>query len=94
MLNWFLDFSYKTNFILNTFMFSLIGIAYIVVGYVWDHKVYKVLMMLCGSFLIVMNFLPGDLIVNIIGIACIITPLLIARFTDKKSGLASQEKLN
>lgn len=80
ILNWFLHFNHTTNQILNTIMFSLIGIAYIVMGTVWSNRFVKISITACGAFLIVMNFFNDHIALNIIGIACILTPVLIARF--------------
>ncbi len=84
ILNWFLKFDAGTNQILNTAMFCLIGIAYIVMGFVWDKKLAKVLMVFCGIFLIIMNFIPQTTLINIIGILCMLFPLIIARFHKEK----------
>lgn len=84
-LNWFLKFDTGTNQILNTAMFCLIGIAYLVMGYVWDKKILKVLITACGIFLIVMNFVPGRTWLSILGIVCILVPMIIARFQKKEN---------
>ncbi len=84
ILNWFLKFDTGTNQILNTAMFCLIGIAYIVMGFVWDKKSVQVLMVFCGIFLIVMNFVPGRTWISIVGILCILVPMIIARFQKKE----------
>ena len=80
VLNWFLDFSPQTNQILNITMFTLIGIAYIVMGYVWDGKLRKIVITTCGVILIEMNFFDNTVALDIIGIVCILIPMLIARF--------------
>ena len=86
ILNWFLNFSDEINQILNMTMFSLIGIAYIVIGYVWDNKSLKIIIMTCGLFLIAMNFFGNYVTLDIIGIVCILTPLSIARFYKRENG--------
>jgi hypothetical protein len=78
--NWVLHFSHETNRLLNMAMFSLIGIAFIVQGYVWHNKFTKTIITLCGLFLIAVNFFDENMILDIIGIICILTPILIARF--------------
>lgn len=85
ILNWFLKFDPGTNQILNRAMFCLIGIAYLVMGYVWDKKILKVLITACGIFLIVMNFVPGRTWLSILGIVCILVPMIIARFQKKEN---------
>jgi ABC-type siderophore export system fused ATPase/permease subunit len=84
MLNWFLEFSNETNRVLNILMFSLIGIAYIVMGYVWEHLLTKSVILTCGLFLIAMNFFTNSTLVNIMGIISILTPITIARLARDK----------
>ena len=81
--NWFLEYSDETNQLINTAMFSLIGIAYIVVGFLWDKKWSKLIFIVCGLYLLGMYFLNDSSIKSIISIVCLITPLLIARFTSQ-----------
>lgn len=85
ILNWFLHFDQQTNRILNMTMFSLIGIAYIVMGNVWDKLFTRIIITGCGVFLLVMNFFNDSTVVNLLGIACILTPMLIARFHKNKN---------
>jgi len=80
VLNWFLNFSDETNKLLNIAMFTLIGVGYIVMGYVWDNKFKKIVITTCGAFLIIMNFFDNTVALGIIGIVCILIPMLIARF--------------
>ena len=86
VLNWFLKFDEVTNQVLNTAMFCLIGIAYLVMGYAWDKKIISVIIITCGLFLIIMNFLPDKTWITIIGIVCILFPMLITRFQKKENG--------
>ncbi len=86
ILNWFLKFSNETSQVLNIIMFSLIGIAYIAVGYVWNNKLLKTVILTCGVFLITMNFFDDNLILEIVRIVCILTPMLVARFNKVKNG--------
>lgn len=85
--NWFLDYSDETNKILNTAMFCLIGIAYIFVGITWDKKWMKLVFIVCGLYLIVMNFLEPHVMLSIIGILCTLIPILIARFLPAEKEL-------
>ena len=87
VLNWFLDFTDETNQVLNMMMFTLIGFSYIVMGFVWDNRLTKVLVTTCGIFLIAMNFFPDSAALDIIGIACLLTPMLIARFYQESDVL-------
>lgn len=80
ILNWLLNFSDATNQLLNIVMFSIIGISYTVMGFYWHHKLTKIVITTCGLFLIAMNFFPGSTLLQIVGIVCILTPMLIARF--------------
>src|SRR5690242_12510867 len=84
IVNWFVNFSDETNYLLNTVMFCLIGISYLVMGYVWETKWVKGVAFACGLFIIVMNFLPKNITADIFGIACILIPMLIAGFYKEK----------
>lgn len=94
--NWFLNYSDETNQILNAGMFTLIGIAYLVGGFVWDKKLINIIFMVCGIYLIAMNFISDFGLKSIIGIVCILTPMLIARFSPEetdKNELAKNKKI-
>lgn len=84
ILNWFLNFNSEINDVLNIAMFSLIGIAYIGMGYVWKKSVIKIVIIACGVFLIVINFFRSSMVLDIIGIFCILIPMIIARFYKEK----------
>jgi len=79
--NWFFNFDDQTNQIINSAMFSIIGIAYMVIGFYWDGKRVKAIFLCCGAFLIAMNFFKLSDFIGIAGIICILTPMLIARFS-------------
>ena len=83
ILGWFINFDNDIDKILNTAMFTLIGIAYIVMGFIWDNKLQQFVILICGVLLIGFNFLESNTTINIIGIVCILTPMIIARL-DKK----------
>ncbi|WP_179333056.1 hypothetical protein [Winogradskyella costae] len=84
--NWFLNYSDETNQILNAGMFTLIGIAYLVGGFIWDKKLTNIIFLICGMYLIAMNFIGNFKIYkSIIGIACILTPMLITRFSPEET---------
>lgn len=82
--------------ILTGIMFVMIGVAYFVAAYVWNNKIWKALLFVCGAYLIAMNFIPESDEVSMIGIVCIIGPLFIFRFTEndgaKKSLFTPGEK--
>lgn len=81
ILNWFFNFSDELNQMLNLTMYTLIGIAYLAMAYVWDGKLLKIVIMICGTFLIIRSFLSDSIAFDIAGIICILMPMLIARFT-------------
>jgi hypothetical protein len=84
IVGWFVNFSDDIDKILTTAMFTLIGIAYVVMGFTWDNKLSQFIMVTCGVLLIVFNFFETTMTLNIIGIVCILTPLIIARLDQKK----------
>ncbi|HSK12416.1 MAG TPA: hypothetical protein VK907_04325, partial [Phnomibacter sp.] len=63
---------------------SLIGVAYLYMAVVWQQRLLKGAIAACGLYLIAMNFFPASLPLDIIGIVCILTPMIIAR-TSKES---------
>lgn len=79
--NWFLHFSANLNSLINAAMFILIGMIYILMGFAWKNTAIKVLFSFCGLYLIKMNFFTTTLLLNIVGIICILIPLLISKYT-------------
>ncbi len=69
-------------------MFTLIGLAYILAGFIWDKKLTNSIFLVAGIYLIVMNFISDFNLKSTIEIICIVTPLLIVYFfpenDDKK----------
>lgn len=91
VMNWFLDFNSEINTIINVAMFSLIGMAYIYTGLFWDKKLIQTIFILCGIFLIGMNFLKETTWISIMAIICLLTPMVIGRISSKdKKELAEQ----
>jgi hypothetical protein len=84
MSNWFLNYSDETNQVLNASMFTLIGIAYVVAGYVWDTKLIKIIFLISGLYLMVISFVNDFYLKPILGIACILTPMLLVRFSPEE----------
>ncbi len=82
--NWFLNYSDETNKILNTTMFCLIGISYLAFSWAIDKTVLKFVFALCGIYVILMNFMPDYIWNSIIGIVCILTPMIIGRFLPEE----------
>ena len=82
--NWFLNYSDETNKLLNTVMFCLIGIAYLTFSWALDKAILKLIFVICGLYLIVMNFIPDFGWNSRIGITCILTPLVIGKFLPEE----------
>ncbi len=82
--SWFLNYSNETNKILNTAMFCLIGITYLVSSWAFDKTILKLILAICGIYLIIMNFIPNFSWNSIIGIICILTPIIIGKFLPKE----------
>ncbi|NVK85180.1 MAG: hypothetical protein HWE21_12715 [Cytophagia bacterium] len=83
--NWFLNFNYEIYHLISTTMFCLIGLGYIFMNHhTFTKKWPKVLTIICGSYIILMNFIERNTILTIIGIICIVTPLILARLMDNK----------
>lgn len=84
--NWFLNYSDETNKILSTAMFCLIGMAYLVLAWAFDKFILKLIFLSCGLYLIVLNFLANFGWNSIIGIVCVLTPIIIGRFLPEEDG--------
>ena len=82
--NWVFHYSEEINTIINATMFTLIGIAYVVAGFIWNRKTTNLLFLVSGLYLILMSFIPDVSWKSIIGIICIVTPLFIVRFFPEK----------
>mgnify|MGYP005995152693 CR=1 FL=1 len=78
--NWFLNYSDETNKILNTAMFCLIGIAYLAFSWSFEKKILKLALAICGIYLVIMPFTTDFSWNSIIGIVCILTPMIIGKF--------------
>lgn len=90
--NFFLHYSAETNKILNTAMFTLIGIAYLVFAFAWKKKLLNLIFIVCGLYLIGMNFIDDFELKSIIGIVCILLPMLITRFLSNEINKYSNGK--
>ncbi len=85
----FIRYDEEMSDLLNILMFSLIGVAYI--GYSFDQtkRIYQIIYILCGAFLIVMNFIDRNTLLTFIGIACIVIPMIIGKLSKSNSEEAS-----
>lgn len=82
--NWFLHFEPNINNFINVVMFSIIGIFYIIFGFALHHLNAKVTLILCGLFLILMNYMTKTMMVEMVGIICLVIPILIGKFSKVK----------
>lgn len=79
--DWFFNYSEEVKSVLSTMMFTLIGVCYIVWGYRLKNDLVKIIIIVGGVYLIVMNFIYQSTLAIIVGIVCVITPMLLAKFT-------------
>ncbi|MGB0837437.1 MAG: hypothetical protein ACPGRE_05005 [Flavobacteriaceae bacterium] len=84
ILNWFLNFNDQTNEILNTAMFCGIGIFYLAAAWAFERLLIKIIIALCGAYLIIMNFLPEFPWKSIIGIIGIVVPMVFGNFISEE----------
>jgi biotin transporter BioY len=80
---WFLTYSEKTNTIINSLMFIVIGIYYLIFGIGLTELNIKITFILSGIFLICMSFFPNNMVLSIIGFACIIIPSLLVKYSKE-----------
>lgn len=90
--DWFFNYSSETNHVLNSAMFTLIGIAYLTFSWGIEKTVLKIIIGTCGIYLIAMNFLSDNTWVSIIGIVCLLVPMIIGKFLpdDGEENLAKE----
>jgi len=80
---WFINYSEQTNNLINSLMFTIIGVYYVINGLLLNQLKIKITLLISGLFLIGMNFITQNYIVSIIGIVCIIVPMLIAKYSKE-----------
>lgn len=86
--NWFIAYSAETNNIINITMFCLIGIAFLAFSWAVNKIIIKLTLLICGIFLIAMNFIPDFETKSIIGITCLLLPLILAKlFPEEEQNL-------
>jgi hypothetical protein len=78
--HWFLKYDEKTVNIINLAMCCLIGTYYVIVGFALNETRFKLLFVCCGLYLIVMNFLNEMSIISIIGVVCMLAPMLVGKY--------------
>ena len=79
----FIDFSEKNQTIINSLMYIAIGFNYLLFGIALPELKFKITLLISGTFLIWMNFLPNNNVLSIIGIACIIMPMIFAKYSKE-----------
>jgi hypothetical protein len=72
------------NRVIHGVMFTLIGLAYLVMAYAWAPAFPRLVIFLCGLLLLVLTFLDKNTWSDITRIGCIVVPMLIARFQKEK----------
>ena len=70
--NWFLNYSDKTNDLLNTVLFTLIGVGFVIESFTLYKKEFKLIFLICGIYLIAMNFIDNFQLKSLIGIVSIV----------------------
>jgi len=64
-------------------MFSVIGIAYLIFAFAYENRIKRSILLICGTYLIVGNFLPEKSYLSLIGIVAVVVPMLIGRFSKE-----------
>ena len=83
VLNWVIGFNESTHDLINKAFFIFIGVGYLIFGYALDQMRYRLITILCGIFLISMNFLPKNNYMIAAAIISILATILIRRFLIK-----------
>ena len=79
----FSDFGKEIERFLYGILFSVIGILYLIFGWAFSETKMKLSLILGGLFLIIMNFIPQNITIKIVVIICIVTPLILCRFSKE-----------
>ena len=77
--NWFLNYDDSVNDIINNTMFALIGLSYLVYTWALDQWWLKLIVFLCGVYLLSMSFLNDFSFNFLFGIISIVVPMMIAK---------------
>lgn len=92
ILNWFLDFNENVNMALTIALFTLIGIAYVIGGYIWRKQPVKTIFLLCGMYLVLMNFFANNAVLSVSAIICILCPCWLSAFQKTKIIASTRQK--
>lgn len=82
--NLFLHYDEETNRLINSLMFCFIGVWYIADSLKQSKTAFKILFLVCGGYLILMNFIETNPFLKILGILSIIIPLIVIRRNRKR----------
>ncbi len=85
--NWIFKFSDYANNIINTLMFTIIGISYLIYGFSLKSKLTKIILFISGIYLIIWNYYPENNLLTFLGILAIIIPILIGKFSKETKKL-------
>lgn len=77
--NWFLNYDNSVNDIINNTMFALIGLNYFVYAWALDKWWLKLIVFLCGVYLLSMSFLNDFSLNSLFAIISIVVPMIIAK---------------
>ena len=88
--NWFLHYSDETNKWINITMFCFIGLWYIGDSFKQRKNEIKALFLVCGIYLVLMNFFERTSLLSTAGIISIILPAYFIRKNRKRK---EQEEL-
>jgi len=72
-----LDLDTRTDFILKTAMLGIIGISYILAGFKEKMSLNKIIVILCGIFLVTKSFIGQNGLLTFISILCIVIPVYL-----------------
>ena len=81
--SWFIDYSENIENLINTAMFSLIGIYFIVMGIVFDKKLLKAIFLICGAILIIFNFIELNGFIEFIKLIALVVPIALGYFSKE-----------
>lgn len=78
------NYSDEVKQMINTVMFSLVGVGYLLISSNMKKEINKSVFVVCGAYLIIMNFIELNTMFKVIGMLSIALPLLVSKFSGEK----------
>jgi hypothetical protein len=85
------NFSPESIKLINSIMFIYIGAVILLFAYAITNKLYKIILVLGGIYIIVYSFLPKETLYSIPAIIAIIGAMLIGKYSKETTNTANED---